>query len=440
LVRVALDKTGGDYTIIVRISASERLEGGFSIEEAISVSQMLEGTGVSGIDVVSGFMDTYYWSMPCMRLPRGCNVEFAAAIKRSVKIPVLVAGRIDHPDLAARILEEGKADFISLGRALVADPEFPSKAREGREEEIRPCIACMDCMNPVYREKIPHVNCAVNPTVGKEGLSKSERPTKKRRILVIGGGPAGMEAALTAASRGHTVMLWDQGDRLGGQLNMAILPPHKEGFVSLMDYFQRQLKRAGIKVELGRKATLSSMISVDAEVVILATGSTPSRPKIKGIHKGKVVIAEEVLKDKAVTGEKAIILGGGLLGCEMAEFLLDKGKKVVIVEVLNEIASEASIFLKWPLLDSLKKKGAEILIGVKDEEIVDEGLALTDSEGRRRTLVADTIVIAVGGTPDKHLFGAVKNKFPEVYAIGDCVKPGRIWDAIHAGYALGQNI
>ena len=249
-----------------------------------------------------------------------------------------------------------------------------------------------------------------------------------------------MEAALTAASRGHTVTLWDQAPTLGGQLKIAILPPHKEGFVSLIDYFERQLKMVGIKVELGRKATWSSMVSVDPEVVILATGSTPVRPKIKGIHREKIVTAEEVLKDKAVTGENVVIVGGGLLGCEIAEFLLDRGKKVVIVEVLNDIASDASIFLKWPLLDSLERKGVKILTGVKDEEIVDEGLALTDSEGRRRTLKADTVVIAVGGTPDGHLFGAVKNKFPEVYAIGDCVKPGRIWDAIHDGYALGQNI
>jgi 2,4-dienoyl-CoA reductase-like NADH-dependent reductase (Old Yellow Enzyme family) len=361
LVRAALEKTGGDYPVIVRISASERLEGGFTVEEAISVCKMLEGTGVSGIDVVSGFMDTYYWSMPCMRFPRGCNVEFAAAIKRAVKVPVMVAGRIDHPDLAARILEEGKADFLSLGRALIADPEFPNKAREGREQEIRPCIACLDCMNPVYREKIPHVNCAVNPSVGKEYVFKSKRATKKKRILIIGGGPAGMEAALTAASRGHTVTLWDQAPTLGGQLKIAILPPHKEGFVSLIDYFERQLKMVGIKVELGRKATWSSMVSVDPEVVILATGSTPVRPKIKGIHREKIVTAEEVLKDKAVTGENVVIVGGGLLGCEIAEFLLDRGKKVVIVEVLNDIASDASIFLKWPLLDSLERKGVKIL-------------------------------------------------------------------------------
>ena len=249
-----------------------------------------------------------------------------------------------------------------------------------------------------------------------------------------------MEAALTAASRGHTVTLWDKADSLGGQLKIAIIPPYKEGFANLIEYFEGQLKRVGIKVELGRKATLSSIISSDPEVVILATGSTPMRPDIKGINMEKVVTAEEALKDGAKTGEKAIILGGGLLGCETAEFLVNKGKKVIIVEVLNEIAGDESIFLKWPLLDSLEKKGVEILAGVKNEEIVDEGLVLTDSEGRRRTVKADSIVVAVGATPDGHLFAAVKDNFPEVYAIGDCVRPGRIWDAIHEGYALGLNI
>ena len=220
-----------------------------------------------------------------------------------------------------------------------------------------------------------------------------------------------------------------------------MIPPYKERLESLIEYFEGELQRAGVKVELGKKATRSSIFSLDPDAVILATGSGPLRPRIKGIERGRVVDAQEALKSEGKPGGKTIVLGGGLLGCEIGEFLAGKGEKVVIVEVLDEIAKEAPVSLRWPLLDSLEKEERlEMLTGVKDEEIVDGGLALTDSEGRRRTIRADRIVTAVGARPDENLAKAIQNQFPEVYTVGDCVKPGRIWDATHEGYALGMNI
>jgi 2,4-dienoyl-CoA reductase-like NADH-dependent reductase (Old Yellow Enzyme family)/thioredoxin reductase len=440
LVGAAKGKAGHDYPLVVRLSASERRDGGFSVAEAISVCKMLEDSGVGAIDVVSGFMDTYYWSMPCTRLPRGCNVELAAAIKRKVGIPVGVAGRINGPDVAAEILNGGQADFISLGRALLADPEFPKKTMEGRQNEIRQCIACMECMNPVHREEKPYVRCAINPEVGEEIAYPVEATGNKKRVLVIGGGPAGMEVAFVAASRGHWVTLWEKSERLGGQLKTAVRLPYKQELSNLLAYFESELERLGVQVELGKDFDSDSITRSKADVLVLATGSSPFSPDIPGLYKRKAIMASGVLNGEEEAGRKVIVLGGGLLGCETAEFLADQGKRVVIVEILDEVARDASLFVRWPLLESLKNKKVEIMTGVKDEEVIDEGLKLTDKEGRRVLVEAETIVVAAGAKPERSSYEALTDRFARIYSVGDCVQPGKIWDAIHAGAAMGRRI
>ena len=440
LVGAAKDKAGPDYPLLVRLSASERWPGGFSVEEAISVCKKLENSGVGAIDVVSGFMDTYYWSMPCTRLPRGCNVELAAAIKRKVGIPVGVAGRINDPALAAEILNDGKADFISMGRGLLADPQFPKKIMEGRQNEIRQCIACMECMNPVHREEKPYVRCAINPAVGEEMEFSIERTRNKKRILVIGGGPAGMEVAFVAALRGHEVTLWEKSERLGGQLKAAIRLPHKEELSNLLAYFERELERLGVHVELAKESDSDSITRSKADVLVWATGSSPFYPNIPGLDKRKAILAPELLKAEEETGKNVIILGGGLLGCEVAEMLADQGKRVVVVEILDDIARDASLFVRWPLLESLRNKKVEIMTGVKNEEVINEGLALTDQEGKRVLVGADTIVVAVGAKREESPHEVPADRVAQIYAVGDCVHPGKIWDAIHSGAAIGLRI
>jgi len=342
--------------------------------------------------------------------------------------------------LAQGILREGKADFISMGRALIADPMFIRKVQQGRYREIRPCIGCTDCVNPYYRGKIPHMTCAVNPVAGEETKFKIEPALKPKNVLVVGGGPAGMEAAYVAVSRGHKATLWDKSDRLGGKLNIAALLPYQDELRDLVRYYEDELRRVGVVVELGKEATPISIIRQGADVVILATGSTASLPKGRGIARQKVAMAEDVLMGRAKVGGRVAVLGGGILGCELAEFLADRGSKVVIVKGSRELAFDASTVVRLHLLQSLERRGVEVIASAKDQEITHGGLTFGTLQGEKVTVAADTIVVAAGAAPDTRLFESLRGRIPELYSVGDCANPGKIWEAIRDGAGVGARI
>ncbi|MDD1764561.1 MAG: FAD-dependent oxidoreductase, partial [Candidatus Methanomethyliaceae archaeon] len=242
LVEVAKDCAGTDYPIIFRLMADDKMEGGFGVEDAIVLCRMLQEAGIDAVDITAGAAETLEWTAPPVYLPAGCNADLAQAIKREVRVPVCVAGKINDPYLAEDILRNDKADFVALGRALIADPYFVRKAMEGKVSDIRKCLACQRCAEAVTIEHIP-LHCSVNPAAGREREFELEPAKKKRRVLIIGGGPGGMEAAIMAAQKGHSVTLWEQTDRLGGQLNLAIIPPCKGDLNSLLEYLKAQLER-----------------------------------------------------------------------------------------------------------------------------------------------------------------------------------------------------
>ncbi|MFH1624187.1 MAG: NAD(P)/FAD-dependent oxidoreductase [Pseudomonadota bacterium] len=437
LVAVAKKCAGPDYPIIFRLMADDKMEGGFGVEEAIALCKMLQEAGVDAIDVTAGCTDTSEWIIPSMYLPPGCNADLAQAIKREIKIPVCVAGKINDPYIAEEILREGKADFVDMGRALIADPYLPRKAMEGRISDFCKCVACQRCVETTIMEHIP-MSCTVNPASGREmEFELKLKPTKKKkRVLIIGGGPGGMEAAIIAAERRHDVTLWEENDRLGGQLNLARIPPGKGDLSNTLDYLEMQLDKLNVIVELRKRATVAAVDEFAPDAVIVAVGSTEFTPDIPGIKGENVISCREVLSGEKETGDRVIVIGGGSIACETADYLTEKGKSLVLVfpEAAPMTIGIIHSSVRRGLMERLKKKEVKILAGVKQfDGITQEGIELIDKEGNKVFLKADNIVLAAGATPNKTLSQSLEGKVPEFYEVGDCVEARRLLDAIHEG-------
>jgi len=394
---------GQSYPVWCRVSARQYgIEEGITIEETQSVARMMEEAGAAAVHV-SAFAPQ----------KRGQLVRFAEAVKSVASIPVITVGRID-PVLGEGILAEGRADLIAIGRGLLADPYLPLKAAAGRLDDIAPCIACGTCLAGGGPERVG-VSCAVNPALGKEREYALEPTAKPKKVAVIGGGPAGMEAARVAALRGHQVVLLEKAERLGGQLIVAAVPPYKSDIADLTQYLATQVHKAGVKLELGKEATASEVQMIAPDAVIMATGITPSIPEIPGIGREKVVMAEDVLAGRARVGEKVIVIGGEMVGCETAEFLAHAGKIVTITRRGPSMAAAMAPMIGQPLVGRLSAKGVTMLTGVKYEEVNDEDLVITTRDGERRTIPADTIVLAAGSGPNTKLLQQLDDRVPEVH-------------------------
>jgi NADPH-dependent 2,4-dienoyl-CoA reductase/sulfur reductase-like enzyme len=367
-----------------------------------------------------------------MAQPHGNLVRFAETVKRAVTVPVITVGRID-PEIAEKVIKEDRADLIAIGRALIVDPELPNKAAPGKLLEIRPCIGCQTCLDSL---NIGHglMRCVVNPTVGREDESVIQRADSPKKVMVIGGGPAGMEAARVSALRGHDVTLYERGKRLGGQLLLASTPPHKESLETFADYQRSQLSELGIRVEMGQEVDAAFIKDAKPDVVILATGVKPFIPQIPGIERSNVITSDDVLADKAAVGERIAVIGAELVGCETAEFLVDKGKSVTLMRRGEEVATKVNPRSREHMLARLPAKGITILTGVGYQEITDQGVIITNQKGMTHTVEADTIVLAAGSLTDSELYESIEGKVSELYRIGDCVEPRDIMSAVTEGY------
>jgi len=413
------------------------LEGGRGIEEGLEIARALEAAGVDAFHIDAGCYETRYWALPPPTQPPGCMVDLAALTKKAVKVPVTAGGRLGYPHLAESILQEGKADFVALGRPLLADPDWPNKIREGRPEDIRPCIGCFEgCITRIYDKK--YLSCAVNPATGMERDFVIEPAPKAKNVLIIGGGPAGMEAARVAALRGHRVTLWEKGNALGGSLVPASGPDFKKDFGDLIQYQGGQLKKLGVAVEFSKQATQAHILQMKPDVLFMATGSIPMIPEIPGVKKEKVGTAIDILLGKKRAGESAVIIGGGLVGCETALFLVQEGKGVTLIEILSDIAGDVFISAQQHLKKLLADAGAKVLTETRVVEIREEGVLISDRHGQRSLLAADLIILAVGLKAGETGFDEIKSQIPEVYAIGDCVAPRRVINAIWEGFRLAR--
>jgi NADPH-dependent 2,4-dienoyl-CoA reductase/sulfur reductase-like enzyme len=439
-------EVGKDFPIGCRLNVAEQMEGGHTIEDSKEVVRILEKAGIQMINVYTGWHESPVPTVQAV-LPKGAFLHLAEKIKGWVGIPVIAANRINDPVVAEKAIADGKADLTGMARALLADPELPNKAREGRAEEIVPCLACSNCLTDIlttYKDwgTAASTSCSVNPLAGKEAEYAIAPAKKSKKVFVIGGGPGGMEAAMTAALRGHKVTLYDRGNKLGGKLLVASLPPYKGELQTLVTSLASRARKAGVEIKLGSDAGPAVIEKEKPDVLIMATGSSSLIPNIPGVGGPNVVLAEDVLTGAKTVSGNVLIVGGGMVGCETAEFLLERTKgvtQVTVIEMLSRMADNVSPTYRPFFLARLKKEGIKMETNTIVQEITKDGVKV-EQKGVAGFFKGDAVVLAVGFKSNPTIDEKSKAKIPEVYAIGDCAKPRMIKEAIEEGFTIGRKI
>jgi 2,4-dienoyl-CoA reductase-like NADH-dependent reductase (Old Yellow Enzyme family)/thioredoxin reductase len=437
VLRAVRNKVGAEFPVLCRLSADEYVDGGLKIDASKEIAKALERNGADALHVSACVAASGYLNHPPYYAEEGVFVHLAQGIKSVVGIPVISVGRIRTPELANQILEEKKADLISMGRALIADPELPAKALQGRTGEIIPCISCNRCIQSIRKGALA---CAVNPETGREGIFKVKKTDHPKKIWIIGGGPAGMKAAEISAFRGHQVTLYEKQERLGGRFLLAAIPPKKQILKDFIDQLERQLQKFPVKIVIGKPFTLASLRRGKPDAVIIATGAKPFFPPIDGIRETKTISVDDALSGSASLGKKVLVIGGGGIGAEVADYLSEEGKEVTLVEMREGIALDLVGHLQYFLNKRLREKGVRILTSTKATRFEKQGVWVEDPQGTKKLEGFDSVVIALGSIPNDELVESLKGKVPEVYVVGDASKPREVMEALVEGEEIALKI
>lgn len=447
------EQMGPDYPVMVRLCVrhymkdigvaplpgEEFTEHGRDVEDSIALAKALEEAGADAILIGGGSYDSFYWLYPPTYQAEGLWLEDAKLVKDAVNIPVICPGKILTPEQAEKAIKEGYVDAVALGKASLADSDWANKARAGADEDIRPCIGCQNgCIGRCFTSDL--VTCAVNPACFYEKSDPVTPAMQKKHVVVIGGGVGGMEAAMIAAERGHEVDLYEKSGKLGGLFNLAAVPDFKTGDHRLLAWFPRMVEKTGVKVHLNTELTAADVRKLNADEIIVATGATPKKISFDGVE---TVTANDVLSGKDV-GKSCVIIGGGLVGCETAVWLARKGVQVTLVEALPALMS-AGAPVPTPsllmMLDMLPGNGVAVYTGAKFAGWKDGVATIVDAEGKEQTVEAETVVQAVGYTPNNALYTALEAESTvPVWNIGDSKVPANVMEAVRAGWFVAKNI
>ncbi len=430
---------GPGFPIEFRLSAEEYIPDGYTLDDGIRFAKMLENRidllHVSTGDHEKSFARTH----PSMFAERGMNVHLAAEIKKYVKVPVACIGALNDPEQMEEIIATGKADVVEMARALLADPYLPKKVMLGRDDEIVKCIRCFTCLSE--RVHTQTRICSVNPIIGREYESRfALPPTETKKVLVAGGGPGGMKAAITAAERGHQVILCEKTGELGGALKCEKRIPFKKDLYGLIKSLEIQMEKAKVEVHLNTEVTQDLADWIAPDVLVVAVGASPIKPAIPGIENSNVVMSNDISNEDISIGNKVVIMGGGLVGCESAVHLAQESRDVTIIEMMDNIAVDANNRHRPILLDVLKELGVKIETGMRGVRIDDKGLVCVDADGEEKLFEADTIFCSVGQRPLREVVNTLLDAAPEVVQVGDCVKPQKVTEALFRGYHAGLDI
>jgi len=443
ILRRVREKVGPDFPISLRISAYDALPGGITPKDTIRQAPLFVEAGADALHVSASNQETTEWQFLTYLWPDGGLVQFAEAIKKVVNVPIITVGKLSDPVIAERVLQEGRADFIALGRSLLADPELSNKSREGRVDDIHKCIYCGNCFTRTFKEwtEFGGLFCTVNPALCREREFAIKPTTSPKKLMVIGGGLAGMEASRVLAERGHQVSLYEKSDKLGGQWNIVCQQPEKEGFVDVTKHLTRGLDKAGVNVILNKEVTPQLVNEIKPDAVVVATGATPGKLNVPGIDGNNVVQAVDVITGKAKVGNRVVVVGGRLIGMETADFLAEQGKKVSIVTLhrLGVNGRKLNDDIYRTMRDRLIARSIPVYPDCPVVEINSDG-AWANDNGNIMLLKADTVVLAVGAVSERGLTDQLKDIAPEIYTIGDCVEPRDALAAIRDGAEVGRKI
>ncbi|AJH01625.1 NADH oxidase [Clostridium beijerinckii] len=420
-------KVGQSMAILCRINSSDEVDGGLDVHDSSTIAAYLEECGVDGLHVSRAvhIRDEYMWAPTVLH--GGFNAELVTEIKRAVNIPVIIVGRFTEPHYAELLVREGRADLVAFGRQSLADPHTPNKAKEGKLDQLNPCIACLQgCVGNMYQGN--PVKCLVNPFLGYEGEMKPAETKKK--VIVVGGGVGGMLAGWAAAERGHDVTLFEATDTLGGQMRLAAYPPGKGDLTNMVRSYVAKCEQYGVKVRMNTEVTTAILEAEKPDAVIIATGAKPLVLPIPGINESGLIHAVDLLDGKESCGEKVLVVGGGMVGCETADFLGEQGHDVTVIELRDKVGADVISEHRKFLMKDFEEYRIKSVTNAKVAKFFEGGVAYTLEDGSEHTLEGfDSVVLAMGARNYDPLSEKVKEIAKETYVVGDAVRARRALDA-----------
>ena len=475
MVLAIKETVGNDYPVIFRMSGDDLVENGLKLEESVEIARILEKAGVDAFNVSPGWHESKTPIM-LMSIPRMAYAYLSAKIKSQLTVPVIASVRINDLKLAEEILDNEQADMVSIGRPLIVDPELPNKYKNGQFDDIRTCIACnQGCFDSLLNFR--HVSCIYNAMVGHEGEYKITKADKPKKVVVVGGGPGGMETARVLALRGHNVTLYEKDSQLGGQLRYACIPPGRDEIQNIITYLERQISKLKVTIKIGKEADLHTLEEEHPDAIIVATGGRPIMLNLPGIKGDNVYIASSVLEGKSSLGRDVVIIGGGTVGCEVALYVAKQGamkpdiacfllahkvlnakdvvehtskgnRNITLLEMKRKVGGGFGFSTRWVILNELKDAGIKEITEVKVKEIINNhdengqknSGVVYEKDGQEHFINADTVIIAVGYSSNNELQKQLEGKFAETYFIGDCVRVRTALEAIHEGFEVALKI